>query len=373
VRIAVVSRWYPLAGSELAGVFVREQVEAMRPEHDISVVVPSPAGPRHVARFMRSAAELGAEAIVPLPRGRLLGFLQRAFVLDRALSRVSGGEPDLVHVHLLAPDALPVLLACRRRGIPLVVTEHAGYLAGLVRDDFRARLQVRLVLRYAHAVVAVGSRLGEAIASIEPRVNLHVVGNAIDTGWFAPAPSPRRDHALTVSITLDAEKGIDALLQVWANAPALLPRLVIVGHDPGSRFSKLADELEIGDRVEFRGVVGPEELRRLMQHAAYYVCASRAETFGVAVAEALACGTPVVCTRCGGPEDFVTDTVGLTVPVGDAQALRDAVVELTSRSDGYDPALLHDHIVERFGYAAFRRRMNDVYDLAVARATRAEP
>jgi glycosyltransferase involved in cell wall biosynthesis len=368
VRIAVVSRWYPLAGSGHAGLFVREQVEALSADHDVSVLVPAAARTAEVGRFLKSRAPLERVAAVPLPERVPGGALLRAFVLDRAFSRVPGRPPELVHVHLLAPDALPALVACRRRRIPLVVTEHAGYLPELVRTHRRARLQVRYVVRHAEGVVAVGSALGRAIEQIEPAARVDVIGNAIDTDWFTPALSPTRDHALTVATTLDEEKGIDLLLRAWAGlATAGLPRLVIVGDDPGRRFAGLAAELGVGERVQFPGVVPREELRRLMQHAAFYVCASRAETFGVAVAEALACGTPVVTTRCGGPEDFVTDHVGLTVPVDDERALAHAAGALAASAAAYDPAVLHAHIEGLLGHEAFRRRMNAVYESALRR------
>jgi glycosyltransferase involved in cell wall biosynthesis len=158
------------------------------------------------------------------------------------------------------------------------------------------------------------------------------------------------------------------LLRAWAGlANTGVPRLVVVGEDPGKRFARLAAALGVGERVEFHGVVPREELRRLMQHAAFYVCASRAETFGVAVAEALACGKPVVSTRCGGPEDFVSDEVGLTVPVDDEGALARAVGALAATASAYDPAVLHAHIEGLVGHDAFRRRMNAVYDSALQR------
>ena len=364
MRIAVVSRWYPLAGSGHAGLFVREQVDALSADHDVSVLVPAAAPAAQAARFLTARGLLEREAVVPFPERVRAGVVLRSLVLDRALSRLPGPPPELVHVHLLAPDALPALLACRRRRIPLVVTEHAGYLPELVRTHRRARLQVRFVLRHAEGVVAVGSALGHTLEAIEPAARVDVIGNAIDTDWFTPALSPTRDHALTVATTLDEEKGIDLLLRAWADV-ATLPRLVIVGDDPGQRFARLAAELGVGERVQFPGVVPREELRRLMQNAAFYVCASRAETFGVAVAEALACGTPVVTTRCGGPENFVTDDVGLTVPIDDEQALAHAAGALVASA--YDPAVLHAHIEGLLGHDAFRRRMNAVYESALRR------
>ncbi len=359
MRIAFVSRWYPLPGRGHAGLFVRDQVDALRADHDVSVLVPSGGG---VLRFVADSTPLDAEAAVPVREGGPLALVPRWAALDRALSRVRGGPPELVHVHVLAPDALPMLLACRRRRIPLVVTEHAGYLQSLVHEHRRARLQVRFVLRRAQAVVTVGSGLARVVEMLAPDVRVDVICNVVDTSSFAPANGADRQHALSVATVLDEIKGTDLLLRAWARMPSGdVPPLVLVGEDPGSRFARLASELGVAERVDFRGPVSRAEVRRLMQTASVYVCASRSETFGVAVAEALACGTPVVSTRCGGPEDFVTEEVGITVPVDDERALEDAVVAVAERRSSYDAAALHGYVERRFGRAAFRERMNDVY------------
>ena len=61
-----------------------------------------------------------------------------------------------------------------------------------------------------------------------------------------------------------------------------------------------------------------------MRESAVLVLPSRRESFGSVLVEALACGTPVVATSCGGPEDIVTDAVGRLVPVENAEALAGA-------------------------------------------------
>jgi len=55
------------------------------------------------------------------------------------------------------------------------------------------------------------------------------------------------------------------------------------------------------------------------------VLPSRYETFGVALVEAMATGLPAVATRCGGPEDIVTDQTGQLVPPDDPDALAEAL------------------------------------------------
>jgi glycosyltransferase involved in cell wall biosynthesis len=68
---------------------------------------------------------------------------------------------------------------------------------------------------------------------------------------------------------------------------------------------------------------------RYLQAADVYVHASRYETFGIAIAEAMACGTPVVATATGGIPEVVRDGAdGLLVPGGDAAAMAAAIRRL---------------------------------------------
>jgi glycosyltransferase involved in cell wall biosynthesis len=111
-----------------------------------------------------------------------------------------------------------------------------------------------------------------------------------------------------------------------------------------------AKDLALGDRVTFAGRKPPEEVARLMSGSAVVVLPSRAESCGAVLVEALACGTPVVATRCGGPEDIVTPDVGELVPVGDAEALADALSRSLADPMRYDAAYLRAHAVSRFGW-----------------------
>src|SRR5262249_62288753 len=89
-----------------------------------------------------------------------------------------------------------------------------------------------------------------------------------------------------------------------------------------------AVELGMSDHVTFLGHRSPLEVAQAMAKSTVVVLPSRAESFGSVLVEALACGTPVVATRCGGPEDIVNDDVGKLVPKEDARALADGLLSV---------------------------------------------
>lgn len=80
-----------------------------------------------------------------------------------------------------------------------------------------------------------------------------------------------------------------------------------------------------------------------------FVCSSRTETLSCVLNEAAACGKPVISTRCGGPEDIVTEETGLLVPVDDVEALAGAMLRMLDTAADYDPQRIRELTVSRFG------------------------
>ncbi len=132
------------------------------------------------------------------------------------------------------------------------------------------------------------------------------------------------------------------------------------------------NELGLTDRVEYVGKKPTPELARYMQESALLVLPSRRESLGLVLVEALACGTPVVATRCGGPEDIVTDDVGVLVPPEDPEALALGIEQVLARPSHYEPALLRTHALEHFGFDSVARRLEALYREALASALPAQ-
>lgn len=86
--------------------------------------------------------------------------------------------------------------------------------------------------------------------------------------------------------------------------------------------------------VHFFGNVAQSELRKVYNVSDVNLVPSRREPFGLVAIEAMACGAPVIATDQGGLPDFVNESVGGLVPVEDAKALADKILEVLTRKEG---------------------------------------
>ncbi|MEI7478931.1 MAG: glycosyltransferase family 4 protein [Actinomycetes bacterium] len=166
-----------------------------------------------------------------------------------------------------------------------------------------------------------------------------VVYAGVDTDRFRPGDEDR-EHKVVFLGRLLPHKGIDILIQAM---PADVP-LHVYGraYDP-SYFTKL-QSLSAVKMVEFHVSATDEEVLHALQTAAISVLptlagdagdgpAPRTELFGLALAEAMACGTPVIATRVGGmPEVVANGEAGMLVDSGSIDQLGDALRELLGSS-----------------------------------------
>jgi D-inositol-3-phosphate glycosyltransferase len=178
-------------------------------------------------------------------------------------------------------------------------------------------------------------------AALEPMVGstpLLLAPCGVDTERFRPSVAPTRDYLLGVARFHDPRKNISLLLRSYARVVAArpeVPDLYLVGETPTEAAGELTRSLGIEGRVRFLGVQPLPRLIELFQNARCFVLSSDEEGLGIVVLEALACGTPVISTACGGPETAIKhEYTGLLTRVGDEEAM---VAALTRLLD--DPAL----------------------------------
>jgi glycosyltransferase involved in cell wall biosynthesis len=172
---------------------------------------------------------------------------------------------------------------------------------------------------------------------------IEIVPNGIDLAEFENLPQRgefRKKYGLDDSQKIilylgriHQTKGIDLLARAFADLTKELDRakLVIVGPDDGylPALKKLIKELKIEEKVIFTGPLYEEEKLKTYIDADVFVNPRADEIFGLVFLEALACGTPVICSRGCGIADVIDGQAGLAVPY-DKDRLSDAILRMLS-------------------------------------------
>ncbi len=247
-----------------------------------------------------------------------------------ALARAAGRIPDgaLVLLDGLIASAAPGALVPEARRLRQVVLVHMP-LGAHARPDVRER--ERAVLSAAAAVVTTSAWTRRRLLELYglPAGRVHVAEPGVDPAGLAPGTAV--GDALLCVAAVTPGKGHDVLLDGLATAADLSWHCACVGsldRDPAfaDGVRRRARDGGLGERVRFRGPCRGAELDGAYAAADLLVLASRAETYGMVVTEALARGLPVLAADVGGVGEALGTAddgarPGLLVPSGDPAAL----------------------------------------------------
>ncbi|MEZ4755903.1 MAG: glycosyltransferase [Flavobacteriales bacterium] len=277
------------------------------------------------------------------------------------------GRPDLVHAHILLRPAVLAWWWRWRWGIPYVVSEQSsGFMTGAF--DRRGRLYrtvSRFVLRQANSVSTVSAHLGARMKALG-LINAHSVVPNVVPGLDRPLPAPGvPGHFLMVADLVDEIKNVSGVLWALAQIIDHVPgaRLDLIGDGPDrALLERLCDELKLRDRVTFHGRLPNRAVLDHMAGCAAVIVNSRVETFSVVTGEGLAMGKPVIATRCGGPEAFITPENGILVPVDDRSSLSAAMLHVITHAGTYAPERVRASVQARSSAAAVGIAFRTLYE-----------
>jgi glycosyltransferase involved in cell wall biosynthesis len=247
---------------------------------------------------------------------------------QRNLAGLSGGLPiviDGLAFGVLAEEAQHL---ARRCALIALVHHPLALESGLSQEESAAlRDSERAALACACHVITTSPSTARLVAAdfAVPAQRLSTVRPGTDRMTVPPRVSGPMVELLAVGSVVP-RKGYDILVAALAEMPDLAWRLVIAGDRERSlETARLIDaqiaRLGLVGRITFVGAVAPQRLMQLYAAADLFVLPSRFEGYGMAYAEAIAHGVPVVGTRAGAVPDTVPDGAGVLIPPDDIDAL----------------------------------------------------
>lgn len=200
----------------------------------------------------------------------------------------------------------------KARSIPIVTT---GVFDLDVHHKLRApvRMLKNWGIGFSDANVFISRQEEREVPPVSSMKSVQYSPLGVDVDYFAPG-GPKERVILNVCWQKKSNierKMVPELLEAFGRLAREIAdvRLVLAGPpcDGGAILMRRADELGLRDRVDFPGEISREEKRRRMQTCAVYCQVSRYEGFGLAIAEAMACGAPVLVSNAGAVPEVVGD------------------------------------------------------------------
>lgn len=253
-------------------------------------------------------------------------------------------EPDVVHVNTCwMPQCALVQRWAQRVGYKIVLTPHGMLEPWIMKRHYWTR-KVPALLFYQKAAIkkadclhATAESEKENLLKLGYNSRITVIPNGIDVESIVLKQSWKRNRQILFLSRIHVKKGIEFLLEAVAVLKERLQgyTIYIAGEGDAAYIDQLKTKAQssgIGQLVKFCGGVYGDEKWKLFRQADVFVLPTYSENFGIVVAEALACGTPVVTTKGTPWEELQTYRCGWWTEIG-TQPLVDALNEFLSLNE----------------------------------------
>ncbi len=297
--------------------------------------------------------------------------------------RESGGF-DAVHVHgVWNIGALSGLACAGLRRVPLIVTSHESLTATDIdtsRSAARRLQKLALKSLYMHFtdLFILTSQL-ETSESLPRRAPIETIPYPLfDRRRPLPALVPRgRSTTLRVGYLgrIAPKKNLALLVRALASLPDHV-RLIVAGDGSPELVAearRTARELGVSDRIDWLGFVGPDRRAAFLESIDLLAMPSSYESFGMAAAEAMLAGVPLVVSRRTGIAEIVRRQGGGVLVEPTAEAVADAITELDLERAGLAElgAQARSAIAAELDYEMVGARLRDAYHRATVTDPRA--
>ncbi len=305
-----------------------------------------------------------------------LGFRERPFAYKRHKENLEiciekKGKPDLIHAQVTNSGGYAAWLLSKEFNIPYIITERFApfpmpeYLKnGKLIDD------IYKPLKEASQIISVSPAFAKIIEQYCDR-EVIAIPNFLDESMFKPADEfkkneDKRFRFATLTLNYEPRKGVDSLISairiIKDNGYDVLFR--IGGGREDFYFDQVkqqAKELKVEQNIEWFGKLDRPGVVDLMQNCDCFVLPSTSESFGTVYIEAMACGKPVIATRCGGPESIVNDINGILVPVSDPVELANALMRMIDTYNSYNSSVIRQEFLKRFSKKVITEKYFNIY------------
>jgi glycosyltransferase involved in cell wall biosynthesis len=270
-------------------------------------------------------------------------FTYLIFAYLKLLKLFRHNKYDFIHYFFSLPTAFLSILPGKHRKLPYIVSLRGSDVPNY--DIYNRKLKLlhkiylpitKFIWKKAKAVIAVTTSLKETALRTKPNQLIDVIPNGIDTNIFSPVECKRNDnkfHLITVSRLIE-RKGIQYILNAMSELNDESIHLSIVGEGNYEKeLRNMCNKLGLKSVVTFTGFRRRDAIPVYFSQSDVFILPSLAEAFGNVIAEAMACGLPIISTNEGGIPDLVGEENGILVEPGNVEQIKSAIMAMKTNEE----------------------------------------
>jgi aminotransferase len=279
------------------------------------------------------------------------------------------GQPDIIHAHNFLYAGLIANYIKIKFNIKYIITEHSSSFVRNKLSDLKIK-KINESAINALSVTAVSSAFQNILEKYTDS-KIDLLPNIVDEFFFKSKFYLKKNNNKFIFLNianLDENKNQEFLIKSLKKLVNTNQNVVLkIGGDGFLRneLENLVKSLGIKNQVEFLGRINQVQVREEMMNANCFVLPSNYETFGVVLIEALACGLPLIATKCGGPEDIVDDSNGLLIDTDNQKQLEKAMAYMYDNAIKYNREKLREDVMNKFGECSFVENVMKYYKLGL--------
>jgi len=378
MKILFISSWYPTPANPNFGVFIKEHAHAIMDAGNEIVVlalVIHQSQDNYSTKVTDVLDEVGVRTVILEINTRFRDLIYhlvpfQSHLLKSLFKKKISPDffPDIIHSNVIFPAGMigdSLALTLKK---PHIITEHWSRINGLLDKPILSGMAIRAYER-AKRILPVSEFLKDRMESLLPSVDVlkyRIIGNVIDSQLFYyKAKEPLESCIRFCAVATWMNKKIpDKMPEMFIEALALLQKelkqtivlTLIGGGDKVEELRQMCVDSHL--KAELPGYKTKNEIARYLQSTDFFVHASTIETFGVVTAEALFCGTPVICSNVGALPELINDSNGILCE-NNVESWLSGIKKALSTT--YKHYLIAEDIKTKFNLSNIGQEINSVY------------
>ena len=364
MKILHLPLWIPTKADIQLGNFIHQQIQVTEIDHEIYTLSFLSSSNSSKIEFVFNSKN-SLTVFYPKFSNKALTFLYFLLASKKATTYIKREHKfDLIHCHVAGRNLW--IAKTFFKTIPVVLSEHwSGFING--NFDKYSNFKKSILLNYINscdAVVSVSEFLSEGLKRAGVKKSIKTIGNIIDVKEKKSSNDKSEVHFLVVADLVDQIKNISGVIRAIAKIKLedKIVSLSIVGDGTDkNKLAQLVNDLNLSHKIKFLGRLSQEQVQEEILKTDCTIVNSNFETFSMVVLETIFTGNPVICTKCGAPEQFINENNGILIEKGNTVALTEAIEYFALNCRNFNPEEVRNSLKNNYRKEVIQEKLNKLY------------